>query len=188
MTRSADAGVNCASNSCAHGTALAGAPTIETRQESATRLISIAMNALAHTQKTARNTVISKFVEAFFERKAEIRAGFAAKQPDAYIDIVKAVVEILPAMGDWGDGPNPNMITVINHGSYQGTLLFIIGADTWADDFWYVKVAYGSCSGCDTLESIRGYSDEPPTEQQLDDYMTLALHIVQRMKYMGDDE
>ena len=51
-----------------------------------------------------------------------------------------------------------------------------------------MKVGYGSCSGCDTLEGIRHYNDDKPTEEQVRDYMTLALHIVQGMKRMGDGE
>lgn len=55
------------------------------------------------------------------------------------------------------------------------------------DKYWYVKVSYGSCSASDTLESIREYSDEKLTEAQIDDYMTLVLHVVQGLKKMGDD-
>lgn len=51
-----------------------------------------------------------------------------------------------------------------------------------------MKVGYGSCSGCDTLEAIRDYSSEKPTPEQVKDYMALALHIVQGLKKMGDDE
>jgi hypothetical protein len=43
-------------------------------------------------------------------------------------------------------------------------------------------VGYGSCSGCDTLQGISDYSHAAPNEKQIDDYMTLALHIVQGFK------
>ena len=68
--------------------------------------------------------------------------------------------------------------------------MFIIGAKGYQpSDYWYVKVGYGSCSGCDTLEAIRGYSDEKPTPDQVKDYVTLALHVVfEEMKKMGNDE
>lgn len=32
-----------------------------------------------------------------------------------------------------------------------------------------------------------GYSDEAPTDAQVNDYMTLALHIVQGIKAMQED-
>ena len=60
------------------------------------------------------------------------------------------------------------------------------GYQPW--EYWYVKVGYGSCSGCDTLEGIRDYPDEPPTKEQIDAYMTLALHIVQGFKSMQTEE
>jgi len=46
-------------------------------------------------------------------------------------------------------------------------------------------VSYGSCSGCDTLEAIRDYSGDTPTEKQLDEYMTLALHVVQGLRQIS---
>jgi hypothetical protein len=47
---------------------------------------------------------------------------------------------------------------------------------------------YGSCSGCDTLQSINSYSEDLPNQSQLDGYMTLCLHLVQRMKRLSGDE
>ena len=44
-----------------------------------------------------------------------------------------------------------------------------------------------SCSACDTLESIKDYSGDPPTSSQVNGYMTLALHIIQGMKKMGEE-
>jgi len=44
------------------------------------------------------------------------------------------------------------------------------------------------CSGCDTLEGIRGYEDGTPTDEQANEYLTLALHIVQRLKVIGWNE
>jgi hypothetical protein len=36
--------------------------------------------------------------------------------------------------------------------------------------------------------AIRSYSDGPPQDEQVRDYMTLALHIVQGLREMGDSE
>lgn len=71
----------------------------------------------------------------------------------------------------------------------QGALVYVIGATGYQPDkYWYVKVGYGSCSGCDTLEAIREYQDGKPTERQVNKYMTLALHIVQGLRLMGGSE
>lgn len=78
-----------------------------------------------------------------------------------------------------------NRLHVIDDGNYQGTLLFIIPKDMYqpsADEYVITTVSYGSCSGCDTLLNISGYEEGIPNEQQLKDYMTLCLHLLQRMK------
>lgn len=130
--------------------------------------------------------MISEFVERFMSHKATLREKFAT-HPSNYEGIVKAVVEVI-ADPDEYDTPDPARITKIDHGGYQGTLVYVIGATGYQpSDYWYVKVSYGSCSGCDTLEAIRGYSDEPPTEEQKEEYLTLALHIVQGLKKMGEE-
>ena len=128
--------------------------------------------------------MIQEFVDRFMERKDELRSKFTENAPASYKAIVKGVVEILHDPDECGS-ISPERIHVINDGSYQGTLVFVIGADDYQpDDYWYVRVYYGSCSGCDTLEAI-GYPWEgAPSEKQLDGYMTLALHIVQRLKQM----
>ena len=130
--------------------------------------------------------MITQFVNRFMEHKAEVRAAFAKAPPTCYKDIVDTVVKAL-VVEEWGNDPWPDrhLITEINYGDYSGTLVYVIGSWEYAlGTHWYVTVGYGSCSGCDTLQAIQGYLDGPPTEQQLDDYMTLALHIVQGIKVM----
>lgn len=128
--------------------------------------------------------VITEFVDRFMSKKAELRESFIAAHPEEYIDIVRSVISILVDENDY-DCPDPSRIHQIDDGDYQGTLVFVIAARGYQpSDYWFVKVSYGSCSGCDTLESIRGYSDDAPTESEVDDYMTLALHIVQGIKKM----
>lgn len=127
--------------------------------------------------------MIKEFVAVWEERKSEIRAKWAQEPPEAYKDIIQSVVEILQANEQYGCAPDPARIHEIDDGDYQGTLLYVIGANGYQPSkYWSVLVSYGSCSGCDTLQDIGGYSSEPPTKQQLDDYMTLALHVVQGLK------
>lgn len=129
--------------------------------------------------------MIQEFVERFEANKQSIRESFAT-HPNSYEDLVRTVVKHV-AGDDYGH-MDPSRINVIDHGDYQGTLVFVIGAEGYQPStYWYVRVTYGSCSGCDTLQAIHCYSDDPPTDGQLDDYMTLALHIVQGLKKMGDD-
>ena len=126
------------------------------------------------------------FVKAFFDNASKIRESFRQIPPSAYSDIVKAVVDVLPPELPWQEGPDPERIHQINDGDYQGVLVFVIACRGYQPSkYWSVMIDYGSCSGCDTLERIRGYGDSQTTEQQLDDYMTLALHIVQGISEMN---
>jgi hypothetical protein len=133
-------------------------------------------------------SMIKEFVDRFMEKKPELEAVFAAKHPDNYDEVVKAVVSALRNEEDY-DTMDPERIHRIDDGDYQGTLVFVIGASGYQpSDYWYVKVGYGSCSGCDTLQAIRNYSSDAPTPEQVAEYMTLALHVVQGMKKMGADD
>ena len=131
--------------------------------------------------------MIQNFIDRFTTNQAAIEAKFRAAHPESYEDVVRVVVDAVK--GDEYDHMDPSPIHTIDDGDYQGTLLFVIASSGYQPSkYWYVKVGYGSCSGCDTLQDIRGYTDEPVTDQQLRDYMTLALHIVQGLKEMSDDE
>jgi hypothetical protein len=131
--------------------------------------------------------MIKEFIERFDANRESLRSVFAAKHPDSYKDIVEAVVRVVGGDSEY-DSPDPARIHQIDDGDYQGTLVFVIAAGGYQpDDYWYVKVSYGSCSGCDTLQAISEYSSEPPTESQISEYMTLATHILQGLKKMGDD-
>lgn len=130
--------------------------------------------------------MIQEFVDKFMERKADLRVIFAKEHPADYKAIVEAVVTLLHDENAYVS-PDPERIVEIDHGDYQGTLVYIIGASGYQpSEYWAVQVYYGSCSGCDTLQAIHQYSDDPPNEKQIDDYMTLALHIVQGIKSIFD--
>jgi hypothetical protein len=131
--------------------------------------------------------MITEFVERFETGKEQLRASFAKEHPGSYKDVVINVLTILKGDEEYGR-PDPEKVTEIDNGDYQGTLVYVIPEGGYQPStYWYVKVGYGSCSGCDTLEAIRGYEDGAPSAKQVDDYMTLALHIVQGIKVMGDE-
>ena len=78
-----------------------------------------------------------------------------------------------------------NNIISIDNGGYQGTLLFMIPRNTYQPnegDYLLTYVSYGSCSGCDTLMSIRRImDDENKRETVIKDFMTLSLHLIENM-------
>lgn len=97
-----------------------------------------------------------------------------------YSDLVKLVTDYI--LGEEWDSEN---ITMIDNGDYQGTLLFLIPKDTYQPaEYEYLAtfVSYGSCSGCDTLQAIQSWSDEPVTEEQIEDFMTLCKDLVTNMR------
>lgn len=130
--------------------------------------------------------MIPEIIERFDANRENLLASFKAAHPDNYAAIVKSVVEHVTSEDDYDDNNlDPERIERIDHGDYQGTLLFVIGAKGYQpSNYWYTKVSYGSCSGCDTFEAIRDYSGELPTEEQAKEYFNLALHIVQGLKAM----
>ena len=82
-------------------------------------------------------------------------------------------------------------MTIIDDGHYQGTIIFIIPKNDYQPDKYVVtNTYYGSCSGCDTLQSICDDYDnnKQPNLQQIKDYMTLALHLLQKMRWLLDNE
>ena len=126
--------------------------------------------------------MIQSFIDKFEQNKSKLREQFEKSHPENYQDVVKGVIKTLSSEDDYRM-PDSDNIHEIDDGHCQGTLLYVIPESCYQPDtYWVVKVDYGSCSGCDTLQSINGYSDESPTKQQVDDYMTLALHIVQGLK------
>ena len=134
--------------------------------------------------------MIQTFVNDFMASKDKLEKHFTEAPPNCYGDNIEAVVGILGP--DNGYTPSVERIHGIDDGDYQGTLLYVIGADDYQPYvYWFVKVYYGSCSGCDTLQSIQSdihnESSEEVKAQAVKNYMTLALHIVQGLKRMEGD-
>lgn len=132
--------------------------------------------------------MIEQFTKAWFANLHTMREKFAAKHLEDYKEVVRAVVEMLAAASHDYDRPDPERIHEIDDGDYQGTLVYVVGASGYQPSrYWYVRVGYGSCSGCDTLQAISEYSSEPPNDSQVSQYMTLALHVVQGLREMGGE-
>ncbi len=131
--------------------------------------------------------MIKELVARWEANKEYVRDALKLQHPDNYKDLVWLVIKNITA-DDYEDfALDPERIHEIDDGDYQGTLLYIIAEKGYQPSRYYsVFVDYGSCSGCDTLEGIREYSSDPPTGEQIDQYMTLALHIVQGIKVVGE--
>lgn len=133
--------------------------------------------------------MIKEFVDRFAANEATLRAGFEQQHPSSYKELVAAVVRAV-AGPDVYESPSVDRIHEIDDGEYQGTLVYVIGAGGYQPhEYWYVKVGYGSCGGCDTLQTIRfAHDGDTPNAEQVRQYMTLATHILQGLKRMGDDD
>lgn len=102
-----------------------------------------------------------------------------------YAKLVEITFDIIfnDDSNEYGEDLNVALITEIDNGDYQGTLLYLIPFETYQpSEYQYLMtyVGYGTCSGCDTLESIRAYGDYDNfvTEKQLKDYMMLCKDII----------
>ena len=137
--------------------------------------------------------MITELVKQWEENKHKLEEYFKMTKKDeygSYEAIVKKVFELCIPKATDNSGWNLDKMTVIDDGDYQGTQIFIIPTDTYqpgVEDYVMTDTYYGSCSGCDTLEAISGYDDNLPTDEQVKEYITLALHLVQKLKRLGTE-
>ena len=131
------------------------------------------------------NNIISRWDENNEKLKEYFKNTKQSDYCQSYLSILKAIVKtILP------DENISSEIIEIDHGEYQGTLIFILHKEEYQpseSDYFITSVSYGSCSVCDTLQAISVYHDDMlPTEEQVGEYMSLALHMVQKMKSLKE--
>jgi hypothetical protein len=133
--------------------------------------------------------MINKLVVQWEENKHKLQDYFKEtnqEEYDTYTKIIRIVFELCFTK-EW----DLDKMTVIDNGDYQGTEIFIIPRDTYqpsVHDYIVTDTYYGSCSGCDTLLSISEYEVEKPNEDQVMEYMTLALHLIQRLHYLSCED
>ena len=137
--------------------------------------------------------MIQEVIKQWDENKHKLEEYFrTTKQEEysgSYKSILQKVIELVVTEKDDYNKYDATKITVVDDGDYQGTQIFLIPTDTYQpsiEDYLITHTYYGSCSGCDTLQSISSYEDDLPTEEQVKEYMTLALHLVQKMKRITD--
>lgn len=139
--------------------------------------------------------MIKEIVEKWEENKHKLEEYFTKTKQyeyDSYENILRKIFElVITEIKDsyYHTSFDVEKMTVIDDGDYQGTTIYLIPKDTYqpcASDYLVTDNYYGSCSGCDTLLAISGYSDEFPTKEQVNDYMTIALHLVQKMRWLDE--
>lgn len=123
----------------------------------------------------------------------DIRNNLKAYNQFSYKELVEKAVSLIlnDEESEYGDKWDSKNIIEIDHGDYQGTLLYMIPLDTYQpseSDYLMSYVGYGSCSGCDTLQSIQmWYFDDEDTDEDFDkeefvkDMMRLCLDLVQNI-------
>lgn len=139
--------------------------------------------------------MIEVFVERWNKYKGVLEEYFRKTEQikyNDYSDIVELLFEkIINQEEIEGYEFDIDKMTVIDDGDYQGTQIFIIPLNSYQpDETQYVvtNTYYGSCSGCDTLQAIQSHSlNELPDEEQIKDYMQLALHLLQKCKWLYEE-
>jgi hypothetical protein len=130
--------------------------------------------------------MIQRFCDRFIAKKDELAKMIRENEPSSYKNLFEMVCKILHDDENPYESPNYQSVHHIDDGHYQGTLLFIVPADEYQPStYWVTKVSYGSCSACDTFYSIRdqrGWNSDEVTDQQVEDYLRIALHLVQGMQ------
>jgi len=140
--------------------------------------------------------MITEIIQKWEENKLKLEEYFKTTKQEEYQSyeaIVRKIFEICINVSDSKyDNFNLKKLHVIDDGDFQGTQLFIIPKDTYqpsVEDYLVTDTYYGSCSGCDTLLGICSYRDEVvPNDEQLKEYMTLALHLVQKLRWLSSGE
>ena len=134
--------------------------------------------------------MIKNIIEQWENNKSKLEHYFRTTEQYEYCGYQQIVVKLFEICFTNADDYSVfdiDKMRVIDDGHYQGTKIFIIPKDTYQpsiNDYITTHTYYGSCSGCDTLQSICEYNEGLPTEEQVKRYMTLALHLVQKLRWL----
>lgn len=138
--------------------------------------------------------MIKEFVNKWEKNKDNLEKYFRRTpqtEYDSYEKIVILLFKYVINKDEYGKYITTD-IKIIDDGDYSGSQIFILHKDTYCpgiEDYVYTTNYYGSCSGCDTLYGISDYdTDELPTEHQIEGYMLLALHLLQKCNYFVEDK
>ena len=120
-----------------------------------------------------------KFIKQWEANKKNLKKYFKNNKQyeySTYEEIIRLILRICLTGYEWKYD-----IESWRYGKESGHTLFI--ASTKNNLIKAVTHnSYGTCSGCDTLLGINEYTVGYPTKEQVNQYMTLSLHLIQRMK------
>lgn len=126
--------------------------------------------------------MIREITDPFVEAKGEFVKWLLTQDYPSYGELLRQALHLVNPERTHG-GIDPEKITMIDDGDYQGTLVFVIGAVGYQPyRYWYTRVSYGSCSGCDSIQAAWGFGDYCNFEGM---YL-IALHMLQEMREMTD--
>jgi hypothetical protein len=126
--------------------------------------------------------MIQRFVDMWMRVKDSVAPSLTVQSAGSYDDLFKLVCSALHRDDDYGT-PDPERITVIDHGEYQGTRLFVVGASGYQPDtYWTCMVSYGSCSGCDAYEASLEWDGDGLSDRTRAEWMAMMLHMVQGLR------
>jgi hypothetical protein len=133
--------------------------------------------------------MILNYVKQWEERKHLLEQWLNENEPNSYESIYEMLFNLVVTKPnddeysewDWG------RFVKIDDGSFQGNEIYILCSNEYQPsltDYIFTSVAYGSCSVCDTFQSIEMLEDKAERVKQ---YMTLALHMIQETKSFKDN-
>ena len=112
--------------------------------------------------------MIKEIVKQWEENKHKLEKYFKENEQSKYCNyptIVKLIFDLCI------EGFDTNKMTVIDDGDYQGTKIYIIPKDTYQPSRSEYIVT-------------DNYYDDCPSDDQVRDYMMIALHLVQAMEWL----
>jgi len=122
--------------------------------------------------------MITELTTPFVEAKDEFIRWVKDQEYPTYEDLFRQAIVLVNQRAYDIDCPDPERIRTIDDGDYQGTILIVVGATGYQPDtYWYTTVYYGSCSGCDALQSVLAEGGD--RDESL---YTLTLHMMQGLK------
>lgn len=103
-----------------------------------------------------------------------------------YAQLLQLCIKYILNIGAEEQDRYKEQVTCIEIGGYSGDYVFVISPENeyqGVDGVLMSYVEYGSCSGCDMMESIimEVYNKQGVTEQIIDDLMMLCQHMICNM-------
>ena len=143
-----------------------------------------------------RLEMIKKYIDLWQKNKASMK-DFLKRTRQENLDyklLLSKTIElsINCDLNDYDKLDTENIIEM-GDGDYQGCLVYVISpckayvTSPYPNSYVTTYVWYGSCSGCDALEGIREYDDGLPNDNQIESYMLLCLHMLERMKKLYEE-